>query len=415
MQVLIAEDNALYRTMISQQIAGWGYIVKEAEDGSQAWEILQLEDAPRLVILDWQMPGMDGIDVCRRIKQNSDFPFTYIMMLSGRDSDEDMVAGLEAGADEYLTKPIEPAVLKSRLKAARRILENIPTDDSRKPIVNGFEIRDTVGRGAYAAVWDATFIKTGKRVALKIVNFQTAPPHASQRFQREIELLAKLREHSHPNIAKMYDSRIDRHRGLCAMQFVEGVTIDKYIIQQNPSPRKILRIVSKICSALEHAHKLGILHRDLKPSNIMVTDNDEPKLVDFGLGKSIFHESGHDSQEAELTMDGMAVGTPMFMAPEQARGEHDEIDQRSDLYSLGVVLYVLLLRRHPHNVSEEDPWATLMTVGTADAKAPSDVMPGFNADLEKVVMKAIAREKALRYQTATEFKSAIDNFLEKRK
>lgn len=411
MRVLIADDNALYRGMLEKNMAKWGYDVVIAEDGQQAWEILQGNDAPRLVILDWQMPNLDGIDACRRLKHDDALPFIYVIMLTGRDSDEDMVLGLDAGADDYLTKPIEPAVLRSRLSAARRILKTVPTSDPLVPQINGFDIKQMIGKGAYATIWEATHEATGKRVAVKMVRVDLASRQALLRFGREVEMMRQL---NHPNIAHVYDSHMDDSQGYCAMEFIDGVTLEKYVQQESPSAGRILKLIHRVCLALEHAHSLGIVHRDLKPSNIMVTQEGQPKLVDFGLGKSLYHQEDSGAFEAELSMDGMAIGTPMFMAPEQARAENEAIDARTDVYSLGVVLYVLLLRRHPHNVSEKDPWQTLVTVGSAEANPPSDVLPGFNARLSRIVMKALAKEPEMRYQSAAEFADEIRQFLQDR-
>jgi DNA-binding response OmpR family regulator len=144
MKVLIAEDNPIWRQMLKQNVSNWGYEAVVAEDGKEAWKILQRPDAPRLAVLDWQMPHMDGIDVCRHIKGCQTLPFTYVVMLTSRDAEEDMVAGLDAGADDYLTKPVEPKILRSRLAAAQRIVEAVPPREwhCRVP---GYEVKRLLG------------------------------------------------------------------------------------------------------------------------------------------------------------------------------------------------------------------------------------------------------------------------------
>jgi sigma-B regulation protein RsbU (phosphoserine phosphatase) len=125
MKILIAEDDAIPRRLLEATLARWDYEVVAAHDGDEAWEILQqAEDAPRLAILDWQMPGMDGVEVCRRVRERpEDAPYVYLLLLTGKDSKEDLIAGLEAGADDYLTKPFNRDELQVRLRAGRRILE----------------------------------------------------------------------------------------------------------------------------------------------------------------------------------------------------------------------------------------------------------------------------------------------------
>jgi DNA-binding response OmpR family regulator len=214
MKILIAEDNAIWRQMLKQNVSMWGFEPVTAEDGEQAWDVLQLADAPRLAILDWQMPQMDGIDVCRRLKQTQSLPFTYVVMLTSRDAEEDIVEGLDAGADEYLTKPVEPKVLRSRLAAARRIVEAVPPKEWSLPRVPGYEVIRLLGKGAFATVWEATQNETNRLVALKIIRVDLATEEVFNRFAREIQVAKRL---DHPHIAHVYDGQIDRHIGYYAM------------------------------------------------------------------------------------------------------------------------------------------------------------------------------------------------------
>ncbi len=119
--------------------------------------------------------------------------------------------------------------------------------------------------------------------------------------------------------------------------------------RKSPKPAALLRLISKVCDALDHAHREGVVHRDLKPSNIMMTEEGEPKLVDFGLACSMFKTA--DEGSVMHSMEGSVIGTPLFMSPEQARGDSASIDGRADIYALGIVLYVMLVRKHPHKVN----------------------------------------------------------------
>lgn len=407
MRILVADDNPLYRAMLESNVETWGHEPVLAESGTEAWELLQREDAPRLVILDWQMPGMDGIDVCRKVKRNPNHPFTYVVMLTSRDAQEDMVAGLDAGADDYLTKPIQPAVLKSRIAAAERIVKLVPPKEWSLPRVDGYAVRQLLGKGVFATVWEAVQLETGQTVALKIIRVDLATNEVFGRFAREIELMEKL---NHPNIASIYDSNIDRRLGYYAMELMKGGTLDKYVKEKSPKPAKLLTLIAKVCGALEHAHRKGVIHRDLKPSNIMMTHEDQPKLVDFGLARSMFKTS--DEESAIHSMDGSVIGTPMFMSPEQARGENDTLDGRADIYALGIILYVMLVRKHPHKINHQDRWATIRRIAEDEARRPSDVRPGFNRALEQILMKALALNREDRYATAAEFGADIVKFIE---
>ena len=121
--VLVAEDNLVFRTLLRNLLAKWGYAVEIAKDGVEAWAALQAANAPRLVILDWMMPGLDGIQVCRRLRDAAREPYVYVLLLTGRTAAEDLVEGMEAGADDYLTKPFNAQELRVRLRAGRRIVE----------------------------------------------------------------------------------------------------------------------------------------------------------------------------------------------------------------------------------------------------------------------------------------------------
>lgn len=409
MKVLIAEDNALYRAVLQRHIENWGHDAVLAKDGTEALKILTHSDAPRLVILDWQMPGMDGIDVCRRVKRDTEHPFTYVVMLTSRDAQEDMVAGLDAGADDYLTKPIEPNLLRSRLTAAERIVKLVPPKEWAVPRIDGYDVEEMIGKGVFATVWKATRRVTGETVALKVIRVDLATDDVFGRFAREIELMQRL---DHPNIAKIYDSQIDKKLGYYAVELLRGGTLEQFVQQKSPKPAALLLLVAKVCDALDHAHRQGVVHRDLKPSNIMMTDAGEPKLVDFGLARSMFKTPGAES--AHHSMEGSVIGTPLFMSPEQARGGTDSIDGRADIYALGIILYVMLVRKHPHKVKSHDRWETIRQIAEGEARRPSEVRPGFNTQIEQIMMTALAARPEHRYATAGEFGEAIRSFLKQR-
>ncbi len=123
MRILIAEDEPSFRCLLEEKLAMWGYDVVVAEDGDAAWQILQSVDPPRIVMLDWMMPGMDGVEVCRKVREKMKAPYTYIILLTSQQRDEDLVTGMEAGVDDYITKPFKNNELRLRLRAGRRIIE----------------------------------------------------------------------------------------------------------------------------------------------------------------------------------------------------------------------------------------------------------------------------------------------------
>jgi serine/threonine protein kinase len=313
---------------------------------------------------------------------------------------------LDAGADEYLTKPVEPKVLRSRLAAAQRIVEAVPPKEWSLPRVPGYEVKRLLGKGAFATVWEAVQSETGKLVALKIIRVDLATDEVFHRFAREIQIAQRL---DHPHIARIYDGQIDRQLGYYAMELVDGLTLDKYVKLYEPKVAKILCLAVEVCDALNHAHAQGVVHRDLKPTNIMVTHAGSSKLVDFGLARSMFRPDAES--ETSMSLDGSVIGTPLFMAPEQARGQNKNIDGRTDIYALGVILYMMLVRRHPLQIDYNDRYKTLRAVAEGHVLRPTEVKPKFDKEVERILLKALADEPIARYNTAADFGADILNFL----
>lgn len=406
MKVLVAEDDPLWQKILVKSVKGWGYEVATAETGDDALEILRRDDSPRLAILDWHMPGMEGIDVCKRVKRDPNMPFTYVIMLSGRDSNEDIVAGLDAGADDYLPKPVDNNILRSRLAAARRIVEAVPPKEWSLPRIPGYDVKRVIGKGAYAAVWEAIHEESGNTVALKIIRVDLVTEHVFGRFAREIAITQKM---NHPNIARVYDSCIDRSLCYYAMELVDGWPLGKWVEEAAPKLRPFLELIAKACDALGHAHELGVVHRDLKPSNIMVTRDGEPKVLDFGLAKSLF--KGMEEETTE-THEGTVIGTPIFMSPEQARGE--DVDARTDVYTIGVILYMMLVRRHPNKVNKLDRWQTIKEIADGKIRAPRSIKPNFDPELEHIIMNALARNPKKRYVSAGHLAAVLWKYIDER-
>ena len=409
MKVLVAEDNELWRKLLVTNLEKWGFDAVPTADGKAALSTLQSDNAPRLAVLDWQMPCMDGVDVCRKIKFDHERPFTYIMLLSSRDGTQDIVKGLDSGADEYLTKPIEFPVLKSRISAARRILEAMPVGDPGMPQIEGYEIDRVLGKGAFATVWRAKRIETGELVALKVIRVDLATEAVFSRFAREVRVMEQL---NHPYLARVYDSHIDERTGYYAMDLVTGGNLHQYVRQEKRRPTVLINLMANVLDGLGHAHARGVIHRDLKPQNIMVTKSGIPKIVDFGMGKFLFESPAEDALQ---TMEGSVVGTPMYMSPEQARGEQQGLDHRTDIYSAGIVLYMLLLRKHPHNVAPQDRGKTIRQIATGKVRHPTEIKASFNPEFADILMRMLAPEREDRYDSAADLATVFREFLDRRK
>ncbi len=270
------------------------------------------------------------------------------------------------------------------------------------PTIEGYLITEQVGQGGAGIVYRASQLSTHRTVAVKVLRgVDVTSRNTRARFEREVELAALL---EHPNIARVYDSGLHLDHYFYAMEYVSGWPLDTYVDQHRATPQELADLMQKICTAIQYAHNRGVVHRDLKPSNIFVDETASPRILDFGLAKD--HRQTHS--EAELSIVGSVMGTPYYMSPEQASGFHDKIDQRTDVYSLGVVLYRLLCGEVPFRGSLH---AVMNQVLNDEPLRPNKLATGISPDLEAICLKAMAKEPARRYQSAREMAEDFQRFL----
>jgi serine/threonine protein kinase len=371
--------------------------VIEARDGVEGLERFR-ESSPDFIVLDVQMPRLDGWQTLKQIRQRSDVP---VMMLTGETSEWDKVRGLVGGADDYLTKPVAPAEFVARIMALLRRSGRHATGRQaprgragREPgfapgaEVGSYRIDNLVARGGMSTIYRATHMSLDRTVALKVLSTEMSQDRVSrERFMNEWRIAAGLR---HPNILPVHDAGEVDGRLFLAMDLIEGGDLRHRVISEGAlSPRRAISILGQAAAALDAAHAAGLVHRDFKPGNILL-QHDHAYLTDFGLSKLL------DSDASRLTAPGRMVGTAEYLSPEQIRGE--PVTARTDVYALGCVIFETLTASSPFEAESD---FVLMYAHLERPVPPMSMrLPGLPVAADAVVQKAMAKQQEERFESA---------------
>ncbi len=288
----------------------------------------------------------------------------------------------------------------------------------------GYEVTREIHHGGQGVVYQAIQHSTKRKVAIKVLlEGPYASRSARRRFEREIDLIAGLK---HPDIVSIFDSGVTADgRQFYVMDFVAGLRLEQYVKEHRLSLESALKLFARITDAVNFAHQRGVIHRDLKPWNIVVDAEGNPKILDFGLAKTMV-----DKVDPLLSVSGQVVGTLPYMSPEQTRGKSEEIDIRTDVYALGVILYELLTGQYPYSVMGEmaevlnnishtapkppsrawDPDRGI-SLGEPSARGRSSRGCPIDDEIETIILKSLSKERERRYQSAGELARDVRHYL----
>ncbi len=279
--------------------------------------------------------------------------------------------------------------------------------------IGRYGIRRIIDGGGMGTVYEAVQDHPRRTVALKVMKASLRSTSAERRFELESQVLAQLH---HPGIVQVYESGIDIDPGdpshpvpYFAMEYIAGAKpITQYARDNAFSVHQKLELFCGVCEAVAHGHQNGVIHRDLKPENILVDAAGQPRIIDFGVARAIGAATTASTQQTDV---GQLLGTIPYMAPEQIDANPSEVDSRSDVYALGVILYELLCERMPYTASKSDLLAAAKAIKQDPPAKPSTTHRRLRGDLETILLKALEKDRKRRYQSAEELRIDIQRYL----
>lgn len=309
----------------------------------------------------------------------------------------------------FLEAPALDIAARAVAMAATEAGGPVKTTERLLPATIGrYRIVGLLGEGGMGTVYEAEQEQPRRIVALKVIKPGYATPEHLWRFEHESKALGRLQ---HPGIAQIYEaSAADTAFGrqpYFAMELIRGQPLLAYAKAHALNTRQCLALMVKICDAVQHAHQRGLIHRDLKPGNIVVDETGQPKILDFGVARL----TGSDEQQTRQTSLGQIMGTLAYMSPEQTLADPQEVDTRSDVYSLGVILYQLLSGRMPYDISHRPLPQAVHAIREEDPTSLGSISRNYRGDIETIAGKALEKNKTRRYASAADLAADIQRYL----
>ncbi len=415
--VLVVDDNKVNRELYSRYLELEGHHVLAAADGTQALEKIA-RGAVDLVLLDVMMPGIDGFEVLETIRKEHSPEDLPVIMATAKDQSEDVVKAFDLGANDYVTKPLDLRVLTARVQSqlrgkivARARRKETGTETTRiEPgtVLEGkYRLDSLIGQGSFGAVYKAMHLTLDRPVAVKLLDAVQPGDELRARFQREGISACRIQ---HPNAVVIMDFSVTAAGvPFLVMELLRGMTLEDELNRRGRLPaRRCAQILIPVCGVLSEAHSLGIIHRDIKPQNIFLHQSrhgEWVKVLDFGIAKLI----GDVAAEQKLTLEDGVIGTPIYMAPE--RFVKVAYDGRADVYSLGVMLYEMLVGKPPFYFAGTSPLKVIYAHMNEEPRPPRDFNPELSHEVEDLVLRALDKNIARRPTAdvlATDLAAALD-------
>ena len=401
--LLVVDDNKINRDVLVKRLSTEGYTVMSAESGRAALDVVE-EQEIALILLDLVMPDMNGIEVLDELRLQYDGLRLPVLMVSADTDTPQMVAALDQGANDYITKPVDYALLLAKIRrhlslrtSASSASKSIPLE--RHQVKSGvmlghYLLHEKLGMGGMGTVFRASDTRLMRDVALKVMSEAAISERALKRFLREARAVARV---SHSGVVTIHDVATEPVPYI-TMELLEGELLSN--LPEPPSVQRSLFLIRQVLRALQAVHEAGITHRDLKPSNIMILPQQRVKVMDFGLAK---FECG---QDLRLTDSGSFWGTPQFMAPEQLQSDSGMIDGQTDIFAVAGILYELVAHQPPFCGKSLPRLITAILYH--EVRPPKELNPELSDELSAAILTGLQKDKSLRFKTCQELLEALD-------